>query len=509
MASIIKKKPQKEQAVPIIAQASAKGVSAIAVIRISGSDLAGWLLPRLAWKLEPRRSSLRTLKAPDGIAIDQVLATFFPAPHSFTGEDLLEIHSHGSPAIIAWVMESFLVFGKEQQLRLAKPGEFSERAFLNDRLDLAQAEAIADLIAASTRLQAKAALRSLKGEFSQQVKAYIDAVQDLRMLVEAALDFPEEPVESLADWGLDASLDALIETMQTQLPGWKQGAQLQTGLSLALIGPPNAGKSSLLNAFAGEELALVDAEPGTTRDRITQSFQWQGQLIEMTDTAGIREAALAGRIEQKGMQRSWESASRAQAVLLVISVEDALLQAGGPAAVLEPQTLEAMARAFAHQWWHRHLDESHADTVQAPTVVVLNKLDLLDAALQQRWLAGDRSASIADQDAKTSVIDWPVIPVSARERIGLERLMDALLEKLQVQGESTEPTWARLRHVTALEQTINHLKSARAHWTSANGQADLMAEELRLAQRSLAEITGIWSDEDLLGAIFSRFCIGK
>jgi len=541
MACIAARILQNARPVPILAQASAKGLSAIAVLRLSGSELATWLLPRLGWSLEPRRLSLRILKTADGTAIDQVLAVFFPAPYSFTGEDVLEVHTHGSPALVAWAVEALLGLGEDHQLRLARPGEFSERAFFNDRLDLAQAEAIADLIAASTRLQAKAALRSLQGDFSRQVRAHLEAVQHLRLLVEAALDFPEEPVESLSDWGLDAALSETIKSMRAELPAWQQGAQLQAGLSLALIGPPNAGKSSLLNAFVGEELALVDAEPGTTRDRISKSFQWGGQLIELTDTAGIRDAAQAGRIELKGMQQSWESVSRAQAVLLVISLEDlwdvsgsmappaegkarqhvaAGLGHGGFETVLHAQSLEQQAQSlrrlaqdFARQWWNRHGEESRSGAVQPPTLVVLNKLDLLSTGLEQVALLdhlggqgtwGSESAVEADCPG-----DWTVILVSARERIGLERLMKSVLERLQAQGESTEPVWARLRHVKALERAIAHLQLALAHWTASSCQAELMAEELRLAQRALAEIIGVWSDEDLLGAIFSRFCIGK
>ncbi|NCV14356.1 MAG: tRNA uridine-5-carboxymethylaminomethyl(34) synthesis GTPase MnmE [Betaproteobacteria bacterium] len=496
MMNLVSKTPKTE---PILAQATAKGLSAIAVLRISGSDLAGTLLPRLGWALEPRRASLRTLRAGNGEAIDQVLAVFFPAPHSFTGEDLLELHTHGSPAMIAWALETMLDYGKAESMRLAKPGEFSERAFLNGRIDLAQAEAIADLIAASTRLQAKAALASLQGDFSKQVHRYLDAVQHMRLLVEAALDFPEEPVESLSDWGLENALTEAIAAMQGQLPAWQRGAQLQQGLSLALIGPPNAGKSSLLNAFAGEELALVDAEPGTTRDRISQRFQWAGQAIEMTDTAGIRDAAQAGRIELRGMQRSWESALRAQAVLLVISLEDI-------APTDDRGDLLQRAQHHAKTWWQANRPSDDDPSMAVPTLVVLNKIDLLGADPAADDLLSDAISGGATQ---MSAASWPVVAVSAKEARGLETLMDAVLNKLAFQGESTEPLWARLRHVQALERALGHLKLAQAHWTTSQGQADLMAEELRLAQQALAEMIGVWSDEDLLGAIFGRFCIGK
>ena len=474
---------------PILAQATAKGLSAIAVLRVSGSDLSASLLARLAWSLEPRRASLKTLRAPSGEAIDQVLAVFFPAPHSFTGEDVLELHTHGSPALIAWAMEALLDYGKPEGMRLAKPGEFSERAFLNARVDLAQAEAIADLIAASTRLQAKAALASLQGEFSKQVHQHLEAVQHMRLLVEAALDFPEEPVESLSEWGLDEAFDQAIASMRRQLPAWKQGAQRQQGLSLALIGPPNAGKSSLLNAFAGEELALVDAEPGTTRDRITQRFEWAGQLIEMTDTAGIRDASQAGRIELRGMERSWESAQHAQAVILVISLEDLKPQA-------DLRALMAEASSYAMAWWKTYGCPSPDQKIDTPTLVVLNKIDLLGQASIQ-------------QSHQVLQATWPVVAVSAKEAQGLEALMEAVLKQLVDEGQSNEPVWARLRHVKALERAMAHLELAQDHWTTSTGQADLMAEELRLAQQALAEIVGAWSDEDLLGAIFGRFCIGK
>ena len=475
--------------VPILAQATAQGLSAIAVLRVSGPDLAGSLLPRLGWRLDARRASLRILRASNGEAIDQVLAIFFPSPHSFTGEDLLELHTHGAPAVIAWAMETLLAYGQPEGMRLAKPGEFSERAFLNGRIDLAQAEAIADLIAASTRLQAKAALASLQGDFSKQVHHHLDAVQHMRLLVEAALDFPEEPVESLSDWGLDDALNKAIAAMRRQLPAWQQGAQLQQGLSIALIGPPNAGKSSLLNAFAGEELALVDAEPGTTRDRITQTFQWSGQQIEMTDTAGIRDAAQAGRIELRGMARSWESAHRAQAVLLVISLED-FSSSTDAGVVLREAQRQAMA------WWATNRPSCSDQAIDSPTLTVFNKLDLL-------------IPEVASAVSALLEGSWPVLAVSAKQGIGLDVLMNAVLKKLAIQGETTEPVWARLRHVKALERALEHLELAQVQWMKAEGQADLMAEELRLAQLALAEIIGVWSDEDLLGAIFGRFCIGK
>jgi tRNA modification GTPase len=378
---------------------------------------------------------------------------------------------------------------------------------------------MADLIAASTRLQAKAALASLQGDFSKQVHRYVDAVQQLRLLVEAALDFPEEPVESLSDWGLEEALAKAIEAMQSQLPAWQRGAQLQQGLSMALIGPPNAGKSSLLNAFAGEELALVDHEPGTTRDRISQHFQWAGLAVEMTDTAGIRDAAQAGRIELRGMQRSWESALRAQAVLLVISLED-LAPAADPGELLRHAQHHAMA------WWKANLPSGADPSMAMPTLVVLNKIDLLDAnvrsadSLAVDVLRGDvSSAEVSSADCESdatrcdikqrSDASWPVVAVSAKEAKGLETMMDAVMKKLAVQGENTEPVWARFRHVKALERALEHLRLAQAHWTTSQGQADMMAEELRLAQQALSEMIGVWSDEELLGAIFGRFCIGK
>ncbi|MBU6382057.1 MAG: tRNA uridine-5-carboxymethylaminomethyl(34) synthesis GTPase MnmE [Betaproteobacteria bacterium] len=494
--------------VPILAQASAQGLSAIAMLRLSGSDLALWLLPQLGWTLQARRASLRTLKAPDGSAIDQLVALFFPAPHSFTGEDVLELQTHGSPAVIAWAIEALLHYGRDEALRLARPGEFSERAFLNGRLDLAQAEAVADLIAASTRLQARAALRSLQGEFSIQVNQHLEAVQQLRVLVEAALDFPEEPVESLSSWGLDEALAQTIKAMQSQIPAWQMGAQLQQGLSIALIGPPNAGKSSLLNAFAGQELALVDDEPGTTRDRITQRFEWAGQQIEMTDTAGIRDAAQAHRLELRGMQRSWEVASRAQATLLVIGV-DSLPHREGACA----ETLIEQARHFAQSWWAEHAGQDMQQSVEPPRLVVLNKLDLIEDSDQA--LSTGPGTSLAARgrentcDEPMTTKPWTVMAVSAKVGLGLDGLMDRLLQGLQRQGETTEPVWARLRHVDALERALAHLQSAQMHWVCSHAQADLMAEELRLAQQALGEIVGIWRDEDLLGAIFGRFCIGK
>ncbi|NBQ80633.1 MAG: GTP-binding protein [Betaproteobacteria bacterium] len=282
----------------------------------------------------------------------------------------------------------------------------------------------------------------------------------------------------------------------------------QSCFTFASRRPPNAGKSSLLNAFAGQELALVDDEPGTTRDRITQRFEWAGQQIEMTDTAGIRDAAQAHRLELRGMQRSWEVASRAQATLLVIGV-DSLPHREGACA----ETLIEQARHFAQSWWAEHAGQDMQQSVEPPRLVVLNKLDLIEDSDQA--LSTGPGTSLAARgrentcDEPMTTKPWTVMAVSAKVGLGLDGLMDRLLQGLQRQGETTEPVWARLRHVDALERALAHLQSAQMHWVCSHAQADLMAEELRLAQQALGEIVGIWRDEDLLGAIFGRFCIGK
>jgi len=495
---------------PILALATPPGRAGIAVLRLSGSGLCTWLPEAFGWKGEAPAKGLRRIVDARGALIDQVLVLSFRAPGSFTGEDAIELHCHGSPVVVEELFERLLELGRGWGLRLARPGEFSQRAFLNGRIDLAQAEALADLIASETVLQARAAARAMQGDLSARVNCLLESVQGLRLLVEAALDFPEEPVESLASWGLDEALAKCAEDLQRELPAFKRGAMLQQGLRIALIGPPNVGKSSLLNALSGKDLAIVDTEPGTTRDRIEQAIDLGGFRVIVTDTAGIRNREEAGRIESLGIERSWQAAAEADLVLLMTSAEEAQAWAG-----VELDDWPQRFEAEAFDWFRLHCPSESAQGAIESILVVVNKADLLPAESRMRLLDAVSKPKTARGPYGPLVLcstraaeDAAPLPDTAL-RIGCEALIARLRSILGLEHDRADPLIARARHVDALERALMHVESAAAFWRATAGQADLMAEELRLAQRALGEITGIWSDEELLGEIFGRFCIGK
>jgi tRNA modification GTPase len=446
---------------PIVAIATAAGRGAVGIVRVSGRDLSA-LIPVLCGRtLAPRTATLLPFTAADGSLLDRGLAIHFPAPHSYTGEDVLELQAHGGPVLLQLLLGRCLEAGADIGVRLAEPGEFTERAFLNDKLDLAQAEAVADLIDASTEAAARSAARSLAGAFSAEVTLLSQRIVHLRMLVEATLDFPDEEIDFLEQAGARAQLDRIEAALDAALARARQGALLREGLHVVIAGLPNVGKSSLLNALAGAELAIVTPTPGTTRDRIAQTIQIEGVPLHVVDTAGLRgDDEAADEVERIGIGRSWEAIAQADAVVFMHD----LTRRG------EPAYEAAEARIAAR--------------LPAQPLHVFNKADLA---------AGGA----------------PGLLLSARTGAGLDALRHELLRRAGWQAQPDGVFIARARHVQALRRAREHLARAQEHAAAGDAALDLLAEELRLAHGALGEITGVFSSEDLLGEIFGRFCIGK
>ena len=459
---------------PIVAIATAPGRGAVGIVRASGADLAPLIQAVCARPLRPRVAHYGPLLDAQGEAIDQGLAIHFPAPHSYTGEDVLELQAHGGPVLLQLLLARCL-----QALpgaRLAEPGEFTQRAFLNGKLDLAQAEAVADLIDASTEAAARSASRALCGAFSARVQALADGLVQLRLLVEATLDFPEEEIDFLEQADARGRLQAIAAELDATLAQARQGALLREGLRVVLAGQPNVGKSSLLNALAGAELAIVTAIPGTTRDRVAETIQIEGVPLHVTDTAGLRAAHEAGdEVERIGIERSWQAIGQADAVLFLHD----LTRAGEPA-------YEAADAAIAAQL-----------PAGARVLQVYNKLDAVPTPAPAA-----AAAALPTRPADA-------ITLSARTGEGLQTLRRALLQAAGWQPGAEGLFIARARHLDALQRTRQHLQQAEAHAARRDAALDLLAEELRLAHESLGEITGQMSADELLGEIFSRFCIGK
>jgi tRNA modification GTPase len=436
---------------PIAAIATAPGRGGIGVVRLSGPNLDSFIQALIGQNLQPRHATFARFLDASGEPIDEGIALWFPAPHSFTGEAVLELQGHGGPQVMQMLLERCLQLG----VRLAEAGEFSRRAFLNGKLDLAQAEAVADLIDAGSRQAARSALRSLRGEFSARINALRDALVHLRMLVEATLDFPEEELDFLqrADaWG---QLDALLARLDQVFAAARQGALLREGLSVVLIGQPNVGKSSLLNTLAGFEAAIVTAIAGTTRDTVRELIQIEGVPLNIIDTAGLRETT--DPVEQLGIARTWAAVEQADVAVLLVDAQHGL--GTGEQAILER-------------------------VPSIPRLTVHNKIDL----------SGDAARVAGDE-----------IWLSAHSGQGVELLRQRLLQVAGWQGAGEGEFIARRRHLQALERTRQHLCSA----AEAGEQLEFFAEELRLAHAALGEITGEFSSDDLLGVIFSQFCIGK
>jgi tRNA modification GTPase len=453
---------------PIAAIATAPGRGAVGIVRVSGAAVRAVVEAVCGRELKPREATLLPFRDARGGTIDQGLAIHFPAPHSYTGEDVLELQAHGGPVVLQLLLARCLEAGAQSGLRVAEPGEFTRRAFLNDKIDLAQAEAIADLIDASTEAAARSASRSLAGEFSREVAALREALIHLRMLVEATLDFPEEEIDFLQKADAQGQLGRLQEQLARVQQRTRQGALLREGITVVIAGQPNAGKSSLLNALAGAELAIVTPIPGTTRDVVSQAIQLEGVPLHVVDTAGLRESEDV--VERIGIARAWGQIEAADAVLFVHD----LTRVGSAA---ERQADLALAEAVAARVG-----------AQVPVIDVWNKAD-------------------AAPDAARAVPDGVVL--SAKTGAGLQALRRRLLESAGWEAAPEGVFIARERHVHALGRVQRHLQQADALLAQKAQALDLLAEELRLAQNALNEITGEFGADELLGVIFSRFCIGK
>ena len=440
----------------IAAVATAQGRGGIGVVRVSGPGLEGLARSLLGKVPRPRVATRAEFIGEDGRPIDDGIALFYPAPASYTGEDVLELQGHGGPVVMQMLLRRCIGLGA----RLAEPGEFTRRAFLNDKLDLAQAEGVADLIESATETAARCALRSLRGEFSAVIDALEAQLVELRMLVEATLDFPEEEVDAVDREQVRARLSRLRTEVARALAQGRQGSVLRSGLQVVLAGQPNVGKSSLLNRLAGEELAIVTPIPGTTRDAVRQNIQIEGVPLNIIDTAGLRETS--DEVEAMGISRTWQAIDRADVLLLVVDA------AAGMA---------APDRAIVGRLPKR-----------LPRVVVFNKIDLT-----------------GEEATAASLGDETHVRLSAKTGAGLELLRRALLSVAGWQATGEDAFMARERHLFALTRAAECLERA----AGVIERPELFAEELRLTHRELGAITGEFTSDDLLGEIFSRFCIGK
>ncbi|AMM24746.1 tRNA uridine-5-carboxymethylaminomethyl(34) synthesis GTPase MnmE [Variovorax sp. PAMC 28711] len=461
---------------PIVAVATAPGRGAVGIVRVSGQDLAPLIDALCARPLKPREATYLPFRDAASEPIDHGLAIHFPSPNSFTGEDVLELQAHGGAVVLQLLVARCLEAAAEPDpgtgrarlpgLRVAEPGEFSQRAFLNGKIDLAQAEAIADLIDASTEAAARSAGRSLAGAFSREIHTLRDALIQLRMLVEATLDFPEEEIDFLQK----ADATGQLVSLQRQLGAVQQrarlGALLREGIKVVIAGQPNAGKSSLLNALAGAELAIVSAVAGTTRDVVSQTIQIHGVPLHVADTAGLRDSN--DEVEQIGVARAWDQIEGADAVLF----------------------LHDLTRA------------DNADYAAADAVILQGLREKLPAAVPVLDIWNKQDA-IASSTTRAGIV------LSAKTGAGIEALRDELLAVAGWQAVPEGVYLARARHVQALARVGEHLGIAAMHLAARAQSLDLLAEELRLAQNALNEITGEFGSDDLLGVIFSRFCIGK
>ena len=481
---------------PIIAIATAPGRGGIGVLRISGPRLADYAHSLLGLTPRPRHAHYLPFRNAAGEVMDEGIALYFPGPHSYTGEDVLELQGHGGPAVLRRILQRCLEAGREWGLRHAEPGEFTQRAFLNDRLDLAQAEAVADLIDASSEAAARSAMSSLSGAFSQEVTALNERIIHLRMLVEATLDFPEEEIDFLEKYEARPTLESIITDLQAIRRQASQGMILREGLHVVLAGRPNVGKSSLLNALAGDDIAIVTPIAGTTRDRVIQQIHLDGVPIHIVDTAGLRETT--DEVESIGIARTWAEIERADAV---IHLQDAR----APNDELEDE----IARRLPSR---------------APILKVFNKVDLTVEAINT---APDQTSHSAQTGSKPDADRVPLhsesdansasstahsvesLYISAKTGHNLDALRQRLLDIAGWAPGAQSPWLARERHVLALEAAEDHLAIARSHAEHDDQVLDLFAEELRLAHEELGAITGQFTSDDLLGEIFSSFCIGK
>ncbi|MEC5344145.1 tRNA uridine-5-carboxymethylaminomethyl(34) synthesis GTPase MnmE [Brenneria populi] len=448
----------------IVAQATPPGRGGVGILRVSGPAAAAAAQAVLGKRPKPRYADYLPFRDADGTVLDQGIALWFPGPNSFTGEDVLELQGHGGPVILDLLLQRILTL---PDVRIARPGEFSERAFLNDKLDLAQAEAIADLIDASSEQAARSALNSLQGAFSARINRLVEALTHLRIYVEAAIDFPDEEIDFLSDGKIEAQLNEVIADLDAVRAEAHQGSLLREGMKVVIAGRPNAGKSSLLNALAGREAAIVTDIAGTTRDVLREHIHIDGMPLHIIDTAGLRDAN--DEVERIGIERAWREIEQADRVLFM--VDGTTTQAIEPTAIW-PEFMARLPSAL-------------------PITVVRNKADITGETL-----------GIEDVGA------YSLIRLSARTGEGVETLREHLKQSMGFTSNTEGGFLARRRHLQALEQAAGHLMQGKEQLVSAYA-GELLAEELRLAQRCLSEITGEFTSDDLLGRIFSSFCIGK
>ena len=449
----------------IAAIATAPGQSGVGIVRVSGPQATAIARQMLGFEPRPRYAHYGPFLDNRGELIDEGIGLYFPNPHSFTGEDVFELQGHGGTVILDLLLRTVCELGA----RLARPGEFSERAFLNDKLDLTQAEAIADLIESSSEQAARCAVRSLQGVFSRRIDALVEAVTHLRIYVEAAIDFPEEEIDFLADGKVANDLQVIIQDLDIILAEAQQGTILRDGMKVVIAGRPNAGKSSLLNALAGREAAIVTAVEGTTRDVLREHIHIDGMPLHIIDTAGLRDSP--DEVEQIGIARAWDEIRQADRILLMVD------------ATTTPET-------EPHQLWPDFIDQLPPG---APLTVIRNKVDLTG-----------EPAGIEQLDASAA----PVVRIAAKSADGLEVLRDHLKQCMGFASTTEGGFIARRRHLDALERARVSLLQGEDQ-LQGYGAGELLAEDLRAAQDSLGEITGAMTPDDLLGKIFSSFCIGK
>jgi len=453
---------------PIVAVATASGRGAVGIVRLSGRGLGPIAQALCGHPLTPRHAHFGPFLDARGEAIDRGLAIYFPAPQSYTGEDVLELQAHGGPLLLQLLLARCLEAAQTHlpRLRLARPGEFTERAFLNGKLDLAQAEAVADLIDASTEAAVRSAGRSLAGAFSNEVMRLHDELVSLRVLVEATLDFPEEEIDFLQRADAAGRVRRIGDALAATFARARQGALLREGMKVVLAGQPNVGKSSLLNALAGAELAIVTPIAGTTRDRIVQSLHIEGVPLHVIDTAGLREAGHASdEVEREGIARSWAAIGESDAVVF----------------------LHDLSRIGTPDYDRAERDIAAQLPADAAVIDVYNKRDL----------------------ARDASVPVDAMCISARDGEGLDELRQRLLRQAGWQPGGEDVFIARARHLDALQRTRGHVDAARALLDAGAVPLELLAEELRAAHEALGEITGRATPDDLLGQIFGRFCIGK
>ena len=448
----------------IVAQATPPGRGGIGIIRVSGPKASLVAQVVAGRDLRPRYAEYLPFKNEDGTALDQGIALFFKGPNSFTGEDVLELQGHGGPVLMDMLIRRILTI---DGIRPARPGEFSERAFMNDKLDLAQAEAIADLIDASSEEAAKSAFKSLQGAFSQKVNTLVEALIHLRIYVEASIDFPEEEIDFLSDGKVSNDLNHIMDALANVRKEANQGAIMREGMKVVIAGRPNAGKSSLLNALSGKESAIVTDIAGTTRDVLREHIHIDGMPLHIIDTAGLREAS--DEVERIGIERAWEEIKQADRVLFMV---DATTSADTDPKAIWPDFIERLPENLG-------------------ITVIRNKVELVN-----------EPAGLCETSDPT------VIRLSARTGEGVDALRQHLKECMGFAGTTEGGFMARRRHLDALERAAEHLNIGK---TQLEGfmAGEILAEELRLAQQHLSEITGEFTSDDLLGRIFTSFCIGK